>query len=111
MGYRVLNIGKFPSGLTETIGVTKHTMTFNSVICEKMGILPDSKVSVLVNDAGFLAINVLDKDSPTGRKLCKSDSTSRYLVCASLLRHLTPGRYHITGRDGAFWITDIKYNE
>ena len=21
------------------------------------------------------------------------------------------GRYHITGRDGAFWLTDIKYNE
>lgn len=23
----------------------------------------------------------------------------------------TPGRYRIVGRDGAFWLTDIKYNE
>ena len=33
-------------------------------------------------------------------------------ICAKMgIRHIVPGRYRIVGRDGAFWLTDIKYNE
>ncbi len=110
MGYRTLDLTKRPSRLTETIGVTRKVMSFNRTVAAKMGITHESKVSVLVDDNGFLAIAVLDKDSPTGKRLCMKNG-SRFLVCAKLIRCLTPGRYHITGRDGAFWLTDIRYNE
>lgn len=74
---------------------------------------PDSKIAFLVDDRGFLAINVLDKESPTGiglRRSSKKCGTLK-LHSSTLIRHIVPGRYHIVGRDGAFWLTGIKYNE
>jgi len=112
MGYRTLDLSRGSSRLTETIGVTDKVVSFNRAVSAKMGITPESKVSVLVDDNDFLAIAVLDKDSPTGRRLCgQAKNGTRFLVCTKLIKCLTPGRYHITGRDGAFWLTDIKYEE
>lgn len=96
-----------------TIGVDRKAISFNKAICAKMGIGPDSKIAFLVDDRGFLAINVLDKESPTGIGLRRSSKKcgALKLHSSTLIRHIVPGRYHITGRDGAFWLTDIKYNE
>ncbi len=105
-------MGKRPSGLTETIGVNDKTITFNDLICKKMGITRESKIVVLVNDDGYLAFNVLGKDSPTGKRLCHlGRGKSLGLNSTALRGHFTRGRYHLTGRDGAFWLTDIKYSE
>lgn len=65
-----------------TIGVDRKAVSFNKAICAKMGIGPDSK------KCGTLKLHSY-----------------------TLIRHIVPGRYRIVGRDGAFWLTDIKYNE
>lgn len=101
------------SRLTETIGVDRKSISFNRIICAKMGIVPDSKIALLVSDRGFLAINVLGKDSPTGfglRRYGNKCGTLK-LHSAQLVGHIAPGRYRITGKDGAFWLTDIKWEE
>ncbi len=108
MGYRILDLTKTPSKLTETIGVSERGIHFNSLIRQKMGITKESKLAFLVSDDGFLAINVLGKDSPTGKALCTTGNTFA-LHSAKLVKSIAPGRYHITGRDGAFWLTDIRY--
>ncbi len=65
-----------------TIGVDRKAVSFNKAICAKMGIGRSSK------KCGTLKLH-----------------------SSTLIRHIVPGRYHITGRDGAFWLTGIKYNE
>lgn len=108
-----MNLEPKASRLTETIGVSRRDISFNKVICAKMGISPDSKLAILVSDRGFLAINVLGKDSPTGsrpKRYGDRCGTLR-LHSAQFARHTTPGRYRITGRDGAFWLTDIRWEE
>ncbi len=78
----------------------------------KMGFTSAHKLVFAVSDDGFLAINVCGKNDPTGIAPFVPHAYSTYYIYRKqLLRHLTPGRYHITGRDGAFLITDIKYNE
>lgn len=108
MGYRILDLTKTPSKLTETIGVSGKGIHFNSLIRQRMGITKESKLAFLVNDDGFLAINVLGKDSPTGKTLSAAGNTFA-LHSTKLVKSIAPGRYHITGRDGAFWLTDIRY--
>lgn len=110
MGYRILDLSKRPSRLTEAIGVSGKAVRFNSLIRRKMGITKESKLAFLVSDDGFLAINVLGKDSPTGKALSTTGSAFIF-HSAKLMKSIAPGRYHITGRDGAFWLTDIKYEE
>lgn len=61
-----------------TIGVDRKAVSFNKAICAKMGIGPDSKITFLVDDRGFLAINVLDKESPTGIGLRRSSKKVRH---------------------------------
>mgnify|MGYP004457257119 FL=1 len=81
-----------------TIGVGRKAVSFNKAICAKMGIGPDSKIAFLVDDRGFLAINVLDKESPTGiglRRSSKKCGTLK-LHSSALIRHIVPGRYRIT---------------
>jgi len=111
--YRTLNLEPRASRLTETIGVDRRSISFNKAICAKMGIGPDNKLAFLVSDRGFLAINVLGKDSPTGSKLKRYGSKcgTLRLHSAQLIGHIAPGRYRIIGKDGAFWLTDIKYRD
>lgn len=73
----------------------------------------DSKVTFLVSEDGYIAFSVLPKESPTGGKLIRLTGSADTLMVLStnLARHTTPGRYRITGRDGAFWLTDIKWEE
>lgn len=110
MGYRTINLERKPSRISDTIGVTARGVTFNRLVRKRMGITTDSRVAFLVNDDGFLTVNVLGGDSPTGKKPT-SLGTTLIIISAELARHTTPGRYHITGRDGAFWITDIKWED
>ncbi len=46
----------------------------------------------------------------TGKGLCAAGNKFVF-HSTKLMKSIAPGRYHITGRDGAFWLTDIRYNE
>ncbi len=113
MGYRTIDTRKRPARLTETLGVTKRGISFNRLMRQMMGIAHDSKIAFLVSDDGNIALYILDKDSPTGGKLIKpyKGTDTLMVISANLARHTVPGRYRITGRDGAFWLTDIKYKD
>ena len=111
MGYRILDLSGRPSRLTETIGVTKgKSMAFNRAMSAKLGITPSSKIVAAVTDGGFLALRIEGKDAPLGRALHKNGNTYSF-SCVKLMRNIPSGRYRVTGRDGDFWITDIKYEE
>lgn len=112
MKYRLINTEKKPSRMAEVISVSNKRLLFNVLMCAKMGIERNSKLAFLVDENGFVAINVLDKDSPSGRVLGRAPrSKSLTFVSTELTKHIVPGRYRITGRDGAFWLTDIKWEE
>jgi len=113
MKYRIIDTTPSPSRVSDTIGANRRGISFNSLIRKKMGIARDSKIAFLVDENGFVAVNVLPKESPTGKSLIQTYGTANTLtaVSAKLARHIAPGRYHITGRDGAFWLTDMKWKE
>ena len=112
MGYKLIKTDKVASRITNTIGVTKRGLSLNRAVRERMGVVPGSKLAFFIGDDGNVAISVLDKDSPTGRKVVKLGTTTTYGVFSSeFARHTTPGRYRITGSDGAFWLTDIRWEE
>ncbi len=111
MGYRILDLSGRPSRLTETIGVTKgKSMGFNRAMSAKLGITPGSKIAAAVTDDGFLALRIEGKDAPLGRALHKNGNTYSF-SCVKLMRNIPSGRYRVTGKDGDFWITDIRYEE
>ncbi len=110
MGYRILDISREPSRLTETIGVSDKTIVFNKKMAAMLGLKKGDKAAFAVNDEGFLAFRIEGKNAPLGRTLRVSYGAFSF-HCAKLTRHVAHGRYRVTGKDGDFWLTDIKYSE
>ncbi len=114
MAYKLIDF-KVPGRCTMTFGVGKGVMTFNRAMQKEYGICIGQKVVFFVNDKdGTLSLSVVEDNSPIGCpvNIAGNDRNKGARVCITQLsRHLDKGRYHITGRDGAFLLTDCKYHE
>ena len=114
MAYKLIDF-TVPGRCTQTFGVGNQVMTFNREMQRLYGIAVGRKIVCFVNDKdGTLSLSVVDGDSPTGYPVntAGADRSKGVRVCITqLARHLDKGRFHITGRDGAFLLTDCKYHE
>lgn len=114
MAYKLIDF-QVPGRCTMTFGVGNNVMTFNRAMQKEYGIIIGKKVVCFVNDKdGTLSLSVVEATSPTGYPVNTggTDRAKGVRVCITqLARHLDKGRFHITGRDGAFLLTDCKYHE
>ena len=114
MAYKLIDF-TVPGRCTRTFGVSKSVLTFNREMQKAYGIEVGRKLACFINDKdGCLSFSVVEATSPTGYPINTAgiNRTRGVRVCVTqLARHLDKGRFHITGRDGAFLLTDCKYHE
>ena len=113
MSYRLLKPSdRGASRMTDTFSVNSRGIVLNAKMQRALGISPGSHVALFVNDDGFLCFMPAKEGDEGARRLSKLDGgQSKLLAGRDVARHCARGRYRITGRGGAFHVTDCRWKE
>lgn len=113
MSYRLLKPAtRGASRMTDTFCVNSNGIVLNAKMQRALGLSPGSHVALFVNDDGYLCFMPAKEGDEGARPLSKMDKTlSRLLAGRDVARHCAHGRYRITGREGAFHVTDCRWRE
>lgn len=113
MSYRLLKPSdRGASRMTDTFSVNSRGIVLNAKMQRALGLSPRSHVALFVNDDGFLCFMSAKEGDEGARPLSKpGKGDSKLLSGRDVARHCAPGRYRITGREGAFHVTDCRWNE
>lgn len=100
------------SRMTDTFCVNSRGIVLNAKMQRALGLSPGSHVALFVNDDGLLCFMPAREGDEGARRLSKlNNGRSMLLAGRDVARHCAPGRYRITGREGAFHVTDCRRNE
>lgn len=113
MSYRLLKPSdRGASRMTDTFSVNSRGIVLNAKMQKSLGISPRSHVALFVNDDGFLCFMPAKEGDEGARPLSKLDKgRSKMIAGRDIARRCRIGRYRITGRDGAFYVTDCRLEE
>lgn len=100
------------SRLTDTFCVNTRGIVLNAKMQRALGLSPGSHVALFVNDDGYLCFMPAKEGDEGARRLSKLDrGKSMLLAGRDVARHCALGRYRITGREGAFHVTDCRWKD
>lgn len=113
MSYRLLKpTMRGESRMTDTFCVNSRGIVLNAKMQRALGLSPGSHVALFVNDDGFLCLISAREGGEGVRPLTKIGKGRSMLIAGrDIARHCRLGRYRITGRDGAFYVTDCRWRE
>lgn len=113
MSFRLLKPSiRGASRMTETFSVNARGIVLNAKMQRALGLSPGSHVALFVNDDGFLCFMPVKEGDEGARRLSKLDKgKSKLLAGRDVARHCALGRYRITGREGAFHVTDCRWKD
>lgn len=113
MSYRLLKPAmRGASRMTDTFCVNSRGIVLNAKMQRALGISPRSHVALFVNDDGFLCFMPAKEGDEGARPLSKMGKEKSMLLAGrDIARRCARGRYRITGREGAFHVTDCHLEE
>ena len=113
MSYKLLKPSvRGASRMTDTFCVNPRGIVLNAKMQGALGLSPGSHVALFVNDDGFLCFMPAKEGDEGARPLTVTGKgKSRLLAGSDVARHCARGRYRLTGRDGAFHVTDCRWED